>query len=407
VINRTFAFAGISGALLAFFIAAGVPTPIFPLYEREWDFSPALLTVAFGVYAVALIVSLLVVGSLSDHVGRRPLLLGALAVELVAMVVFLAAPLVGWLIVGRVLQGLATGVASSAFGAAIVELAPEARKKLGAAMSPLATTAGLGLGALFAGVVALLIPDAAATTVWVILIAVMVLGTVVAWLTPETAPRRPGALASLRPHVAVPQRVRRLYAATLPALVAVFLTNALFLGLAPTILATEFGVVDPIVSGALNFAVFAVAAPASVATAAVRPHLLRLLGSVALAVAAILLLAALALAALPLLWVAAVIGGAGSGATLSAITRGLVPQVEVHERAGLFAAIFTVAYLTLGVAIIGAGLVATAIGVEAMATGYALVAAVVAIAAVVVTAAARLPRSAAAPAETPALASVD
>lgn len=389
MINRTLAFAGISAALLSFFVAAGAPTPIFPLYERTWDFPPAMLTVAFGVYAVALIVSLLVVGSLSDHVGRRPLLLGALVVELGAMVVFLVAPSVGWLIVGRILQGLATGVASSAFGAAIIELAPEARKRLAASMSPLATTAGLGLGALFAGVVALVVPSAAGTTVWAILIAVMVLGTVFAILVPETAPRRPGALASLRPHIAVPARARRLYAATLPALVATFATNALFLGLAPTILATEFGVVDPIVSGALNFAVFAVAAPASIATGRVRPHLLRLLGSAALALAAILLLGALALASLPLMWVAAVVAGAGSGATLSAITRGLVPQVEVHERAGLFAAIFTIAYLTLGVAIIGAGLVAVAVGVEAMATGYAIVVAIVGLSAVTVSVAGR------------------
>src|SRR4051794_25337364 len=108
-IPRPIAFVAMSAALLSFFIAAGAPTPIFPLYERAWGFPPAMLTLAFGVYAVALIVALLVFGSLSDHVGRRPLLIAALVVELAAMAVFVLSPSIGWLIAGRVLQGLATG----------------------------------------------------------------------------------------------------------------------------------------------------------------------------------------------------------------------------------------------------------------------------------------------------------
>jgi MFS family permease len=381
-IPRPVAFVGMSAALLAFFVAAGAPTPIFPLYERNWGFPAAELTFAFGVYAVALIVSLLVFGSLSDHVGRRPLLIGALAVELVAMVVFLFAPDITWLIVGRILQGLATGVASATFGAAVVELAPERRKKLGAVMTSLATTAGLGVGALFAGIVALAIPDAAATTVWIVLIALIALGALLAFLTPETATRRPGALAALRPHVSVPPHARRLFAITVPTIVAIFLTTALFLGLLPSILHAVFGVTDPIISGGLNFAMFAVATAASGFSSAVRPHRLRIFGGLGMLLAAILLLGSLALTSIALVWVAAVIAGAGSGAALAGSTRGLVPQVEPHERAGLFAAFFAVAYTTLSVAIIGGGALAGLIGLAPLAVGYDIVLTVVAVAGV-------------------------
>jgi MFS family permease len=376
---RPVAFVSMSAALVAFFIAAGAPTPILPLYEREWGFPPSMLTFAFGVYAVALIASLLVLGSLSDHVGRRPLLIGALALELVSMVVFLIAPSITWLIVARVLQGVATGVASGAIGAVVVELASDARKKLAVAMTSLATTAGLGVGALLAGVIALASPDAAAATVWLVLIVLMAVGTLLAIVTPETSTRRPGALAALRPHISVPPRARRLFAVSVPVIVAIFLTNALFLGLVPTILGSVFGVTDPIVVGALNFVVFAVAAPASIATSALHPHQLRLYGGLALVVAAILLLGSFVLAWLPLLWAAAVIGGAGAGASLSGITRGLIPQVEPHQRAGLFSAIFLVGYVTLGVAIIGTGYIAAAVGIASTASGYAIITGLVAL----------------------------
>ena len=85
-------FAAMTAAFAAFFIAAGAPTPLLPIYEASWQFPTSLVTVAFGVYAIALMLTLLVVGSLSDHIGRRPLLIGALTLELVSMLVFLVSP---------------------------------------------------------------------------------------------------------------------------------------------------------------------------------------------------------------------------------------------------------------------------------------------------------------------------
>jgi MFS family permease len=378
-VPRSIAFVGMSIAMLAFFVAAGAPTSIFPLYERAWGFPPTMLTFAFGIYAIALIVTLLVLGSLSDYIGRRPLMIAALVVELASMIIFLVAPSIGWLIAGRVLQGLATGVASSAFGAAVVELASERRKKIGIVMTSLATTAGLGIGALLAGVVARAIPESAAGLVWTILIIVMAAGTALALVTPETSPRRVGALASLIPRVAVPPRARRLFAVIIPTAVAIFLTTALFQGLLPTILRVVFGVTDPISIGALNFVLFTLAAAAAGFTGAVRPHLLRTVGTAAIALSAVLLLAAFASESLVFIWLAAIAAGVGAGSALSGSTRGLVPQVEPHQRAALFAAFFLVAYVTLSIAIIGSGYLAAATSVQFMAALYVVILAMSAI----------------------------
>jgi MFS family permease len=110
--------------LSALYVAAGAPSPILSLLEQRWGFAPWVLTIAFAVYALGLLAALLVTGSLSDYVGRRPVMLGALALELVAMVMFAMAPNIGWVIAARILQGVATGAATSAFTAAVVEQAP-------------------------------------------------------------------------------------------------------------------------------------------------------------------------------------------------------------------------------------------------------------------------------------------
>jgi MFS family permease len=118
------AFSATALTLSALYVAAGAPSPILSLLEQRWGFAPWVLTVAFAVYALGLLAALLVTGSLSDHVGRRPVLLGALALELIAMVMFAIAPNIGWVIAARSLQGVATGAATSAFTAAVVEQAP-------------------------------------------------------------------------------------------------------------------------------------------------------------------------------------------------------------------------------------------------------------------------------------------
>jgi predicted MFS family arabinose efflux permease len=378
-VSRTVGFVAMSAALLAFFVAAGAPTPLLPLYEREWSFAPTLLTVAFGVYAFALIAALLVFGSLSDYIGRRPVLIGALGLELVSMVVFLFSPSISWLIVGRVLQGLATGVASSTFGAAIVELAPESRKRLGAVMSSLATTAGLAVGALLAGLIAFAIPAAASTTVWLALVVVMAVGTLFAVLTPETSAPRAGALTSLIPTVSVPPRVRRLFAATAPTIVAAFLDTALFLGLIPIILVSVFHVTTPMVGGAVNFVMFAAATISAGVTGGMPARRLRMFGNLGITIGIVLLLGGLASGAIALVWASAALAGLGMGASFTGSIRGLVPEVEPHQRAGLFSAIFVLAYLTFGGSAIAAGFVATAIGVGAMAVGFAVTIVIVAL----------------------------
>jgi MFS family permease len=156
------------------------------------------------------------------------------------------------------------------------------------------------------------------------------------------------------------------------AIVGAFLTMALFLGLVPTVLAAVFGVGTPITGGIAASVTFTAASVAVVASSRIHPHQLRLLGSITLTVAALFFISSIGTHALPLLWVAAIFGGAGLGATFAGTIRGLVPEVKPHERAGIFAAVYLVAYLSMGVSSIVAGIVATSIGVSAMSIDFGI-----------------------------------
>src|ERR1700761_2824644 len=375
-------FVAMAAAFAAFFIAAGAPTPLLPIYEANWKFPASMVTVAFGVYAIALLLTLLIIGSLSDHIGRRPLLIGALALELVSMLVFLVSPSISWIIAARVIQGVAPAAATSSFSAAILELAPDKRKRLAGVIAGLAPAAGIGVGALFSGVIAQF-SSHAAVTVWIILAAVMLIALVFAIFTPETATREPGAIASLRPQVSVPPAACSVFAVTLPSLIAAWLVSALFLGLMPTILHLKFGIGCPAISGLAAFAEQGTGGAAAVARSKMRPQRLVFAGGLSIVIGIVLFIASITATSLPLLWAGAVVGGAGLGGAFTGTIRRLVALVAAQERAGLFSAIYLVSYITFGVPVIVAGLFLSTIGVTAIALIFGVVTVVAAAAGVV------------------------
>ena len=107
---------------VSFLAASAAPTPLYMTYQKAWGFSALTTTVVFGVYAVTLLATLLTVGRLSDHVGRRPVLLVGMAGQVLALLVFADAHSVAALMTARIVQGLATGTALGAIGAGMLDI---------------------------------------------------------------------------------------------------------------------------------------------------------------------------------------------------------------------------------------------------------------------------------------------
>src|SRR5215475_10367921 len=123
-LSRPVTFWAIAATVALYLAASAAPTPLYVVYQDEWGFSSTTLTLVFAVYVFGLLASLLVLGALSDHVGRRPIIAVSLVLEVVAMVLFIVAGDVVVLGAARTVQGVATGIALSSMGAALVDLNP-------------------------------------------------------------------------------------------------------------------------------------------------------------------------------------------------------------------------------------------------------------------------------------------
>ncbi|MER7794827.1 MFS transporter [Streptomyces sp. NPDC097640] len=353
----------------ALYVAAGAPTPLLVVFEQQWRFPAWVLTVAFASYALGLLAALLVAGSLSDHIGRRPVLIGSLAVELGAMLMFVFASDIGWVIAARTIQGIATGAATSAFSASVVEHAPEHRKRLGTIITSIAPAGGLGLGALLTGA-AVQFSNHASVIVFTALAVIMAVGTGVVAFSAETVSPRPGAVRSLIPRVSVPRAARREFVASIPVHMAAWMLAGLFMGLVPTILRDLLGLHSGLLNGATAFVQPAAAAVAGLSLGRLAPRRTILVGGAGVLLGTAVNMTGVATATLPLLWLGGLIGGVGVGASFSGALRTIAPLAQAHERAGLFAAVYLVAYLSFGVPAIIAGLLIAPLGLLHTVLGY-------------------------------------
>src|ERR1700729_1442619 len=232
---RAAAFWLVGGALFLLFCAAAAPSPLYGVYQVRWRFSATTLTVVFAAYALLLLVTLLVFGSVSDYLGRRRVILVGLVMAAGACGLFLAAHGVGLLFAARALHGAAVGTATSALGAALIDLQPEGSRR-----APVVTTAAamLGLAAGGLGTSALVQYGLAPThLVWWLLLGVILAAAAAVLVMPETEPGRPGVLTALRPRVAVPRQARGTFAMALPCLIAVWMISGFYLSLGPSLAA--------------------------------------------------------------------------------------------------------------------------------------------------------------------------
>src|SRR5579875_3337576 len=162
-----------------------LPTPLYVIYQARWHFSSGIITLIFASYAVGVLTALLLAGRASDQVGRRPVLAAALGLSALSTVTFIFAPELGWLFVGRILSGFSAGLVTGTGTATLTDLVDASSSRRASLVATAASTVGLGLGPLIAGLFATFAPDPT-KTVFVVYAIVLACSALFLAVVPET-----------------------------------------------------------------------------------------------------------------------------------------------------------------------------------------------------------------------------
>jgi MFS family permease len=342
--------------------ASATPSPLYGIYRDLWGFSPVVLTLVYATYAFGVMASLLLAGRVSDEVGRRPVLLASLGALLITSVLFMLAESVVWLFIARGLQGLATGLALGAASAALLDLHPRRDPSGVGLTNGVASAGGLGLGVLVSAMLVQLLP-AQRVLPYAVLFVLFAVAFAGALVMPEpVADRTRIRLTPQRP--SVPRSVRRPFFLAGLAVLSSWSVGGLFLSLGPQLSASLFGTTNHIVT-AISVFVLAACGSASQLALGRRPAWVGAAGgSVALAAGTAIIVISASTASPALLLIGSIVGGAGFGLAFLGALRALSAAIPPDHRAAVMSAFYVVAYLSLSIPAVIAGIGVTPLGLE-------------------------------------------
>jgi len=343
--------------------ASITPSPLYRAYSVLWHFSPLTLTLIYATYAFGVLASLLVLGGVSDDVGRRPVLLGALGALAAATVLFMLADSAGWLFVARGIQGLATGAALSAASATLLDLHPR-RDPAGVGLTNgTAAAAGIGLGALVSSSLVRIDWEPRVLPYAVLLFLILAAFAGAYWMPEPVSERSRFKLTAQRPRV--PAAVRRPFVLAGLAVLSSWSIGALFFSLGPQLALQLFNSSDVVVSSVGIVTLAASAVIAQLFTARTPAWIATSVGSIALAAGMGLIVLAAASDSSVAYLAGSVLGGAGFGAAFLGGLRALVAAIPPEHRASVMAAFYVAAYASLSVPAVAAGVLVTHLSLQA------------------------------------------
>src|SRR5690348_531865 len=359
-VPRRAAFWLLALVFAATMLGTTLPTPLYDIYQAQWHFSAAIVTVTFAVYAAGVLLTLLLTGRASDQAGRKPVLAAALGCSALSTVVFILAPDVGVLMVGRILSGFSAGLMTGTATATLTEVIPASASRRASLVATAANMGGLGLGPLIAGLFAQYGPHPT-VLVFQVYLAVLAAAGLCLFLVPETvSPRRRPVIRFAG--LGIPERGRGEFVAAGVAAFAAFSLLGLFAGLAPTFVASVLHEPNHAVQGAVVFGLLAVGTVTQLVLARFGSRRVVLAGLGLFLAALTLIVAALAAASMALFLAGTVVGGVAVGAVFLGSLAAANRHAPPGRRGQAISTYFVACYCGLVVPVVGVGVAAGFIG---------------------------------------------
>jgi predicted MFS family arabinose efflux permease len=346
-------------AFLIVMAVATLPSPLYGLYRTRDHLSAFTITIVYAIWAGGTIATLLANRFVAQRLGRRGVMLAAVATMMTAAALLAAWKDLPGLLIGRLLTGVSVGLAAGTAIVYLIELQVRADPKASVVRARTIGTSvnvgALGIGPLVAGSLAqwakwpLTLP-------YLVFVGLGALALAGLTFAPETSPPAPRGISRSQPKGS--RRSVRLPPAAGAATLTAFAANGLFAGLSGLFLATTLHHPSHALAGATLFLVFSSGVASQLATARVPASRVLTLGATSMLVGLVLLVISVRLSTpnLALFLIAGALIGAGAGAVFKGTTGLVLEASPPEDRVAMTSALLIALFVGLSVPVIGAGI---------------------------------------------------
>lgn len=349
--------------LVLFALGTSLITPLIPLYQDRLGFNDTVVTLFLGCYVLALVPSMLTLGQLSDQIGRKGVLFGALGMLAVAQSILSTEPALAVILLCRAMQGLATGAFFGTCTAFLVDAAPAARRQFAAGLGSISVRLGLGSGPGIAGLIAQYGPtDRRLSLPFQGHLVAIGIAVVLVALLPETVTTRTRRPIRLR--IEVPAAERAVFWRVLvPSGMIFSLFDGVALSLLPVFEVRTLGVTNYALVGSAGFGVLVSGAISQMLLPRIDPKAAILWGMILASAASLGVVAAAPLESITLMLVAVAATGACCGLVFKGGVDLCTQIAPAADRGKLISSYYVACYLGgFSVPLLVVGILADLIG---------------------------------------------
>ncbi|MUL81602.1 MULTISPECIES: MFS transporter [unclassified Mycolicibacterium] len=335
---------------------SGLPAPLYRIYETAWHLTPLATTIVFAVYALAALAAVLVSGRISDVIGRKPVLVGALIAMIVGLGVFLVADNMALLLLARTIHGAAVGSIVVVAAAALLDLRPHHGVRSGQ-LSGVSFNIGITVAIIGSAVLAQYAPHPLRTPYAAVAVVCVLVGVGVLALRETHTSRSSGPIRISKPAVAKEIRSDFWFAGL--GAVASWSVLGVLLSLYPSLAAHQTHIDNLVFGGGVVAITAFSAAMAQLAATRIPAHRAAIAGDVGMAIALALTVPVLLTHSWPLVFGASALLGATFGLGFGGSLRHLSHVVPADQRGETMSAFYLLAYTAMAVPTLLAGWAAT------------------------------------------------
>ena len=209
--RRAYTFSVAAFCVIICFAATAIPVPLIAIWTQALSLTTFEVSMTVFAYVGGCLAVLLFFSKLSNYLGRRATVILTLAIGIASCLCFIAPQNASAIILGRLLQGVFAGLATSAAMSWTVDTAPKSHAWLGTALS----AAGPGIGFILGTVLSGLSAEAGIISADTLFIGLAVtLAVVLAAAIPAVETIQPGAVSLIRaltPSFGIPPKARRVF----------------------------------------------------------------------------------------------------------------------------------------------------------------------------------------------------
>lgn len=347
-------------------LSSNVVSPLYSLYQQRWGFSSSALTGIFAVYAVGVLAAMLLVGPLSDRIGRRRVMVPSLVVVALGALAFCFARDLRWLVAARVLAGIGTGALVGAASAALVDVEPNGNRRRAATLATLGFTQGAAIGPALSTV-------SLNYNLWplqlpFLLVAALAGSTAVAlcrvrWPVAES--KAVFRLREWRPQrVSIPPPMLGSFLLAAGALALSWSVGSLFAALGPTFATRLLGIRNPALAGLVVVGFQFCGGTAQLLSGPYPPRRTLSLGPLAMTAGLAACLAGTSFASAPLFVLGTMAAAVGFGATFVGSAAVVTHSAPPERRGEVVSALYIAGYATMALPILAVGRGVDALGLQ-------------------------------------------